>query len=289
MADTPTEHMLTTIPDPVREHLESALGASDLELPLLPDSTWSILQCTQRADADAAEITELLHRDQALAGNVLRVANSPLSGSVERIVSLQQAVSRLGMTKIREVSLCVSMQSEVLRCDAAEELIGDLRHHSFSAALFAKEIARQRRSNVEEAFLCGLLHDMGKPVLLKLLQDLEREIDVEFDLDLRRVVLNVFHDQVAQIMAERWKLADGIAVALGAHHDWPRAESFAGLAATVYFADRLAHELMQSEAVHPNETPLEDDPVLEELNLYPDQVEALRSHGETVRKYLEVL
>src|SRR4051794_18613299 len=89
------------------------IASGALELPLLPHVAGQVCALSTSDDASARSLAALLHRDQAIAAHVLRVANSPLYRPRVPIVSLQQAISRLGMTTLREIVLTVSMRSRV--------------------------------------------------------------------------------------------------------------------------------------------------------------------------------
>ncbi|HEX3774649.1 MAG TPA: HDOD domain-containing protein [Polyangiaceae bacterium] len=91
------------MPPAIRAELEAKLEAGQLELPLLPGLAMEITSAAGREDADARAIAELLKRDAALSPHVLRVVNSPVYSPKAQIVSLQQAVARVGALKIREI------------------------------------------------------------------------------------------------------------------------------------------------------------------------------------------
>lgn len=80
----------------VRTVLEQKIVNGDLTLPVLSTVVAEVVQLTQSSDSNAAQLSALIHRDQTLAGHVLRLANSPLYLPSIPIVSLQQAISRLG-------------------------------------------------------------------------------------------------------------------------------------------------------------------------------------------------
>src|SRR5262249_18885971 len=125
------------------------------ELPMLPEVASMVVAATQNESSDARRLARMIHRDAALAGHVLKLANSPLYAPTVPIVSLQQAVSRLGMKRIREMAYVAACQAKVFRVPGQEERARRLFRHSVAAAVFAQEIARLRRWNVDEAFLCG--------------------------------------------------------------------------------------------------------------------------------------
>ncbi|MHC5064758.1 MAG: HDOD domain-containing protein [Planctomycetota bacterium] len=280
------EEKLEALPEAIHTYLSDRIENKELDLPLLPDTTLQIVTLCRSEDADAAQLTELLHRDQSLAGNVLRIANSPISGSQEKIVSLQQAVSRLGLTRVREISLAASVEGLIFDCGARKNLVHKLWSHCLTAALIAKEIARHRRENVEEAFLCGLLHDMGKPVLVQSLFDYEKAEEEKLGDACFFLAFEEFHAPVASALIEEWGLPAQIAEAIRCHHDWRQADQARAQAAIMYLADYQAHKLQETLKRLTGEF---DAAVLEELNIYPEDLEALEAKGERTLEYVEAM
>src|SRR5262245_50827865 len=213
--------------DRFRARLQQKITAGSFELPLLPEAASQVMAAAQDQNADARRISELIHRDAALAGHVLKLANSPLYAPKVPIVSLQQAVSRLGMLKIREMALLVSCHAKVFRVPGCEARVRAIFKHSIAAAAYAREIARLRRWNVEEAFLCGLLHDAGKPVLLQTVVDVGKELGLGVEMGLVEDILDDAHAAVGGRMVTGWKLPERIGETITCHHKPEQAQSAA--------------------------------------------------------------
>jgi hypothetical protein len=139
----------------LRENFRTLMEEGRLELPLLPGIAAQVMQASSDQDCDTKRLSDIIHRDQAMASHVLRLANSPLYMSRMQIVSLQQAVSRLGMKKIREMALIISCESRVFQVKGFETEVRALFRHSLAAGAFAQEIARMRRWNVKRLFSAG--------------------------------------------------------------------------------------------------------------------------------------
>src|SRR5262245_35894479 len=149
------------LPDALRRALVERIDSGTLELPLLPEVARQVLSMNLDGEFATKELADLIHRDPAMAGHILRLANTARYAPPIPIVTLQQAVSRLGLKKIREIAMIVSCESRLFSVEGYEGRLRMTFRHSLGAGLFAQEIARMRRWNVEEAFLCGLMHDVG--------------------------------------------------------------------------------------------------------------------------------
>src|SRR5690606_25449766 len=123
----------------------------ELELPMLPSTAAEVMSLCQLESTDAAKLSAVIHRDQTIAVNVLRVANSAAFAGQVGCASLQQAVSRLGMQLTAEIAMAVSVRGRLFESDKCRKLLRELWRHSVLSGFFAKEIARLRRRNVEIA------------------------------------------------------------------------------------------------------------------------------------------
>ena len=148
-------------------------------MPLLPAVAGQVLSLARSQDTRAAELAQVIHSDQSLVSHVLRVANSAAYGWNAQIVSLHQAVARLGFERIAEIALAVAVGGRLFRPDRRKAELQRLWSHSVAAAFCAQEAARLLRRNAETAFLCGLLHDIGKPVVLEAVQSVENSLGWE--------------------------------------------------------------------------------------------------------------
>jgi HD-like signal output (HDOD) protein len=119
-----------------------------------------------RAAANSAELAKLIQRDVALAGQVMRVANSALYARRTPVVTLPQAIAWLGMREIRNITFAAAVQGQVFSSTYFRKELTELWRESVITALFAQEVARLKRRNVESAYLCGLLHRVGLAVVL---------------------------------------------------------------------------------------------------------------------------
>jgi len=225
----------------------------------------------------------VLRRDAALAAHLLRVANSALYRGPSAIVSLQQAVSRLGMERVRDVALAIACGTRVFAVRGfAKEVRAELRH-ALGTAEFAQRLARGLRLNVEEAFLAGLLHDVGRVVLLDLAVALDRRLQTRAPREALLGLTGAGHERVGGLLATRWELSPRVVAAITSHHE----PDGTPLAAVVHLADRLAHgALGTGEATV---LVLPGTPAALSLNLYPEDLEALAGGSAEVCAAVEAL
>lgn len=268
----------TTIPEPLRVALREAVAQGKIDLPLLPEVAGQVLAACSDERSEVRQIATLIQRDPSMAANLLRIANSALYAPPVPIVSLPQAVARLGMLRIREAALLVSCKTRVFR--GAGGAVRALFRHAVAAGAYAQEIARMRRWNVEEAFLCGLLHDVGKPVLLQAIEDLERSLGIVLSAEARAFAVEEGHAAVGAALVKQWKLPARLEETILYHHEPFAAPSCGQTAMMTQLADELSHLVLGDG--HATEDSVRALPVLETLNLYPEELDALLARREQV-------
>lgn len=259
------------------EQLEQALiqklEQGDLELPLLPQVASQVIALTSDPAADAGKLSSLIHQDQALAAHVLRIANSPAYMPRSPVVSLQHAVAMLGINLLSEIAFTASLKAGAFQVPGHEDEVKQLWRHSLASGAFAKEVARTRRVNVEGAFLCGLLHAIGKPVVLRSVAAIARKHNIPADKPMFRILMNGYHARVGCLIAEKWGLPKQVAEAIQYYSDYDHATSFRQECLLTCVADRLATHLLIPDDMP--EDALRDHPVFAELNLYPNDIDQL--------------
>jgi len=259
-----------------------------VELPPMPGTAAQVMQLCQQEDTDAAKLSAVIHGDPTIASNVLRVANSVAYMGQVPCSSLQQAVSRLGMQQITEIALAVSVRSRLFASDTCASMLKALWKHSVLTAFFTKEISRMRRRNVEIAFLCGLLHDVGKALLLNNVDQLGAGRIQAMPRSALRDAVQEHHIVAGVLLADEWSLPDQVKESIACHHDVAKATNYGDMSMMVSLADHIAHIAAPSELAEPitEEALLEHD-VLVSLNLYRDQVDQLLCMKERALEVVE--
>ncbi len=218
------------------------------DLPPIPATAITALEMTNDPQVSIRELQNVLAKDQALTARILRIANSSMYGLRREIATVSHAVAILGLDTTRSIlaAACVQQvfQTGMARAkDLGTKLLSD---HSWGAGLCARLVARHvRYASQEEAFLAGLMHDIGKPVLLKNLPD--RYMPIINDVyrgeatfyEAEQVILGFTHAQVGSILAEKWNFPPQLAEAIGFHHDPGSAQRHAQLASIISLANKI--------------------------------------------------
>lgn len=262
----------------------SIILSDDYELPVLPEVSMQLLKLTGDVDCDPKDIVDLFKRDQSLTGHLLKTANSVRYTGGQTLTSIQQAVARLGLLHVREVIMLISCQSKVFNVHGFEQ---DVRHsfaRSMAAAAFSQEIARVRRLNVEDAFLCGLLHDIGRPVLLQCLSDDRDASGRDAADDDIRIVAEELRIPMASKLVLSWELPQRLTTIIE-HQTIPIESPDCGQhAAILNLAIDLANITLDVETEMPEEF---SHPMLDVLNLYPEDLAGVLSRHTEILEWVK--
>ena len=218
------------------------------ELPALPVIVIELMSTMDQEDASGNQLAEKLSRDQALTAKTLRLANSSFYGMQSKVTSIQQAIAILGFNGVRTlVTTAAVIGSFSKNQSSAFDFLGFWRH-SVATAVCAKLLARQLRLNQDYAFMIGLLHDIGRLVLVTCSPQQYAEVLAHRArqdcclIDSETAVLGVPHTVVGSALAAHWKFPPLMQKAIEDHHakSHGTAPSLAGI---VHIADGIAHAL----------------------------------------------
>lgn len=218
------------------------------DLPAMPAAAARVIQVTGSSDANAQAVADALSLDQALAARVLRLVNSAHYGLSRQVSVLKEAVVVLGMRSVRNLAMVATALPWLNRPLPGYELgPKQLLLHAAATSIGAQMIARVQRSPLaDQAFVAGLLVDVGKLVLSRhfegkvaLMVSLGIEAGMTY-CEVERRAMGVDHADVGAAMADSWHLPADLVAAIQYHHDPNSApEEFQALADFVHIADYL--------------------------------------------------
>jgi putative nucleotidyltransferase with HDIG domain len=214
-------------------------------LPALPDTTVKVIRLAEDPNASVREIGQIIAMDMAFTSRVLTIANSAYYGMPRSISTVKDAVLVLGMSALRNLAVAAAT-FETLNKEMAGYCLpaGQLWKHSVECAVAAQIIAKQTgRVKMDEAFVAGLLHDVGKVVLniyvgpqFEAIRALSELDDMPFDVA-ERMVLGFDHAEVGAKIAEKWNLPPMHCAAIAGHHRFEMGAKAPALTAVVHLAN----------------------------------------------------
>jgi len=214
----------------------------------LPEVTAKIVSTVEDPRSSAANLHKIVAHDPALATRILKVVNSAFYGLPGQIGSVERAIVLLGLNAIKNIAVAASLGQLFRGVKLTDQFTAkDLWTHCIAVAVTARELARQMKAPIaDEAFLAGLIHDVGLLVSLQLWPDkLRAACDAASTseqpfTDIEREIVGADHQQLGQGLAELWKFPRSCQLVAGFHHK-PTAlhDNNRLLVTLVYVADTL--------------------------------------------------
>jgi putative nucleotidyltransferase with HDIG domain len=217
-------------------------------LPPSPRLLVKLLGVFNHPDKDIDEVVELISNDPSFTAEVLKRCNSAFFASGKPAEDIFDAVSRLGFREIYSIVLAMFAINAILRPEArGGSSVEMLWRHSIAVAVAAGELANQVGESNPAAFTAGLLHEVGKVVMLsgnkaKYTQAVQKAGDSRRSVVVtEKEIFGFDHTEVGARLLKRWHLPPNIIATVRHHHDLAGAEPFERLAAAVHLANVLAH------------------------------------------------
>ncbi len=233
----------------------------EIQLSSLPAVYTRIVETLNSPRASSTAIADIVSKDSSLSLRLLRLVNSVFYGFPAKIDSISRGITLLGTNELTTLALGISVVK--LFQDIPTELINmeSFWKHSIRCGLFAQVIASQKVGLSEEKlFVGGLLHDVGRLVMLKKIPERYAHVILlarAENLPLCRAeqkLLQCDHAEIGRMLANEWQLTNALTQMMGGHHS-PAMERFALESCIVHVADVLSHacgdELLMTSQIPP--------------------------------------
>lgn len=225
-------------------------------LPTLPSVAMEAIRLMEGETSTFDSLAELLKNDQVLTGKILRYANSVHVGARREITTIPHAISAVGFNALRSIILSVSIfDSFSAATEQEEEKLVRFWLHAIGVAATAEALARRLDfPSPDEAYLCGLIHDLGKLVCYQQFPDTFSRICQEIEqptsaadstltpLETEQLIAGFDHIDVGKLIGERYGFPDILTRSMWLHHQpviEPIAPDADHLPQLVRFADVL--------------------------------------------------
>ena len=243
----------------LREIIGRRIAQNRLSVPGMPAVALKCLEQLRNQDAKFNQLAATIEQDPLIASRLLRIVNSPAYGVREPITSVERAVGRLGLKPLKMILIESPREVFMSKSARIREAFRGIWEHCLAVGTLARDVAAAlpRRggaggepaggepADADSAYLAGLFHDVGKPVVAALLLEAERnlmdELGEPFMTDtLWLKVVNDAHRDVGAALAGHWNLAPVVAQAIAGFDAYDEAAGPASCANLVRFANALA-------------------------------------------------
>lgn len=215
------------------------------ELPSMPAVVAKALNIIDNPKANINELANVLSKDISITTQILKLVNSAYYGFPSQITSINKAMALLGFNKVKSLILSVAVKPMMMSSQG--KILWD---HSVRCAVGAEHLAKSLGySDPEQAFVTGLLHDIGKTVLQlynsSAYNEIKKLVGIGADiLDAEKTFFGFTHTEVGKVLVEKWKLPLIVGIAVEHHHN-PLNSEEAICPGIVYVADRISQEQLK--------------------------------------------
>jgi HD-like signal output (HDOD) protein len=206
--------------------------------PALPAIALEIAALTAKPDVDVSDVVRLLERDPMMAGAVMRLVGSPIHAGRGPVRSLTAAVMRLGIRTVRDSVFDAALKKSIFTASGQySEIMARIGRHGTATAYLTRIVCRHAQVTEDQAFLGGLLHDVGfAALLLSVLR--KKEANPPSLLELWPEI-DALHEQASKAVTTLWGLPAELSLVVANHHHEHTGNS-ARVAAVVNIADFLS-------------------------------------------------
>lgn len=240
--DTTVEQKKTTYA--VQARIKNILGLK--KLTPMPANAMQAFQLASDPKAAINDFVRIIGTDEALSARILRVANSVYFSRGAPATDIQTAVANIGIEELRCILSAALIRNLLKGQDTFRE---QLWSNAIATAVFAKGLARFCPNiTASEAFLSGLMHDLGKLIMTKETASLYQKVNLkvstgEFSfIEAEEIVYELNHVEVGKWAADSWNFPALITQAIVEHHlPWPNRKDRINIGTLIGIADTIAH------------------------------------------------
>lgn len=207
----------------MNQELEYLIRNADT-LPTIPVIATKVMQLSEDEKVSVEEISKVVASDSSISASVLKMSNSTFYGCSRQIQTLPHAIMTLGLNTLKTLVIAASTKQVYQPYGLTEKMLWE---HSYGAALAARLIAKETESvRGDEAFLCGLFHDIGKNIMNFLdnkkfhsVMEISYNEQISFT-EAEKRVYPYSHAEVGALVLNKWNFPDTIINAVLNHHDF---------------------------------------------------------------------
>ncbi len=215
-------------------------------LPPIPKNVSKLLKIIKDPEVKISDISAQVKLDVGLTANILRLANSPWYLPIKKVNTVDRAIALIGLQRLYSIILAIGAKKII---NERYKSVKEAWKHSYQCGFFALNIIKLQQVSLEDAemaYIAGLLHDMGKVVLLALSPQLIQRITAVSETRgisvtaIEKTALGLSHSEIGAKIAGKWKFPQMLIQAIEHHHNPTAAqEDFQPIVYAVYLANIL--------------------------------------------------
>ncbi len=268
---------------PILEVLEK----DDIDLPPLSEIAKKILAFVNDPKATSHQLKQLIEQDPILTARIFKMANSAAYGTHREMESLSHAISMIGLTSVAMLAFALSVQSGVFVDRGYEREVRTLWAHALATAFYGRTLAGMIGKNQDTAFLCGLLHSLGKLFVVHTVNIYQSASASPLPWSGMLTLIEQSYIEVGRKLADSWNFPSPVkeAINLHQHFSYHLATDPSNGAAITCLAKHLATHHLDSVAL--SEETIRVLPVAVALNVPHDVMEGILEIKPEIQKQID--
>jgi HD-like signal output (HDOD) protein len=235
-----------TAPVSLIDAISQSIESGEISLPVFNTNAARIQQELVKNEPDLQVVEKIINSDQALAGEVLKIANSAFYRGLVEVGTVRAAILRLGMKEIGRIVLLASSKRHFISADKTINLLmKNLWQHAVGCAYGAVWLAKRYTYGVDQsqAFFAGLFHDVGKLLILVVVEQVKRkDSSLQITDALLKEAMVKLHAQEGSKLLEQWNMPEHLCV-VARDHDSAEIDDKNYLLLLVRMANLVCHKL----------------------------------------------
>lgn len=266
------------MPGELLKRLRVFLVTGSSKIPVLPDMANRLLNLSNKPNVDISHLVREVERENTVTGRLLATANSTFYLRGTPAASVKAAILRLGLSETRDLVYRIVTASTVFKVSAYAAAVREIRNHSTVVAYLTRDLCRRGGFDHDLAFLCGLMHDVGKVVLLA---SAAASANPPPPLEELEDVIRADHPEAGALTGEYWKLPPPVVSAIRNHHSTGSSANDA-YAVAVALSDRICRHLGFDGLPEPLDA--SDGPLLERARISGQALAEILEYAKQVRE-----
>lgn len=261
-------------PRQIIQKISSQLKRNDFKFPALSNLASDVKRLGEESDASFSDVARHIEQDPVITAQIIAMANTAMYRGVRPIVSLEDAIARLGIKETVNF-LWVFSNTSLYESDQLHfrHILQRLRIHASATAICARLIGTHLKvQNIEQLFFMGLLHDIGKILVVQILEEVAEQEAIEEEDALN--IIAQLHEEFGSLLLTRWQLPKELQYIAQYHDSLDNAPDVNQNLLIIHLANRLTRRIGHS--LHPDDGTLLDEwPHIEKLGLDEDAATAI--------------
>jgi HD-like signal output (HDOD) protein len=206
---------------------------------MLPHVALRVIRLASDPNASMQEMAKVILTDQTIATKIIQIANSALYATAVEIRSINQALVRLGQVEVKNLMLAISLQTKIFKSRLYGGLARGYWERSVGAAFAARVIASGLKADKDEAFLCGLMHNLGRMIALTVIEEAQKAVGPDFrpSQSLINAIADQYHRDVGSLTVEKWSLPPAVGETIRFYENPEERAGVARVAAVINLAE----------------------------------------------------